>query len=89
MCIFYCNRQGVRSGTPNNTLSVISGFRCDVEEMCAFLSCYAASSGHLSPTFQDNVSVPSPKVKKSKESVLLRWTSSPVKMDGYVVPKHR
>jgi hypothetical protein len=43
---------------------VILGFRCDVDEICALLGCYAASSGNPLPTFRDNVSVPSSRVKK-------------------------
>ena len=34
-------------------LCVISGFRREVAENCALLGCYAASSGHLLPTFLD------------------------------------
>jgi hypothetical protein len=40
-------------------LHVISGFRREVAENCALLGPYAASSGNSSPTFQDNLSVPS------------------------------
>ena len=47
-----------------NKQSVISGFRRDVDESCALLGYYAASSDHPLPTFQDNVSVPSSRVKK-------------------------
>jgi hypothetical protein len=35
---------------------VISGFRREVDKNCAFLGYYAASSGNLLPTFQDNLS---------------------------------
>jgi hypothetical protein len=45
--------------------SVISGFRCD-DEICAVVWYYAASSGNHLPSFQDNVSVPYSRVKKSK-----------------------
>jgi hypothetical protein len=44
--------------------SVISGFRHDVDEICALLGYYATSSGDSLPTFQDNASVPSSTVKK-------------------------
>jgi hypothetical protein len=50
--------------------SVISGFRRDVDEMCALLGCYAVLSGNPLPTFRDNVSVPSSRVKKSNETML-------------------
>jgi hypothetical protein len=48
-------------------LCVISGLPRDVDEICALLGCYAASSGNPLPTFRDNVSVPSSRVKKSKK----------------------
>jgi hypothetical protein len=37
---------------------VISGFRRDVDEICALLRHYAASSSNPLPTFRDNLSVP-------------------------------
>jgi hypothetical protein len=43
----------------------ISGFLCDVDEICALLGYYAASSGNPLPTFRNNVSVPSSRVKNS------------------------
>jgi hypothetical protein len=45
--------------------SMISGFRRVVDEICALLERYSASSGNPSPTFRDNVSVSSSRVKKS------------------------
>jgi hypothetical protein len=36
-------------------LSVISGFRRDVDEICALLGYYAASSDNPLPTFRDNI----------------------------------
>jgi hypothetical protein len=35
-------------------------------EMCALFAYYAASNGNLLPTFRDNLSIPSSRVKKSK-----------------------
>jgi hypothetical protein len=55
----------------NVELSVISGFRRDADEICNLLGYYAASNGNLSPTFRDNVSVPSSRVKKSKKNIFL------------------
>jgi hypothetical protein len=55
---FWCFGYDVLDWKHKNT-SVISGFRRHVEEICALLGCYAELSGKLSPTFQDNVSVPS------------------------------
>jgi hypothetical protein len=43
-------------------LSVISGFLRDVNEICALVECYAASSGNCLPTFRENVSGQSLKV---------------------------
>jgi hypothetical protein len=45
--------------------SVISDFRRYIDEICALLGCYAASSGNLLPTFRDNVSLRSSRVRKS------------------------
>jgi hypothetical protein len=42
---------------------VISGFRRHVDENCALLGYYTASNGNYLPTFRDNLSVPSSKVK--------------------------
>jgi len=39
-------------------LCVNSGFSREVDENCALLGCYTASSGDLLPTFRDNLSVP-------------------------------
>ena len=39
--------------------SVLSGFRREVDENCALLGYYAASSGKFLPTFRGNLSVPS------------------------------
>jgi len=44
---------------------VISGFRRDVDEISALLGYYAVYSGNSLPTFRDNLSVPSLRVKKS------------------------
>jgi hypothetical protein len=39
-------------------LSVISGFRLEVDENLSLLYYWAASSSHLFPTMRDNLSVP-------------------------------
>ena len=55
--------------TPNEIMctglfwSVISGFRREVDENCALLGCYAANCGNALPTFRDNLSVLSSRVK--------------------------
>jgi hypothetical protein len=46
---------------------MISGFVRNVHEICALLRYYAVSNGNPLPTFRDNVSVPSSRVKKSKK----------------------
>jgi hypothetical protein len=51
--------------------SVLSGFRRDVDEICALLGYYVQSSENLLPAFRDNVSVPSSTVKKSKKNFLI------------------
>ena len=43
---------------------MIPGFRREVDEKFVLLGYYAASSGNLLPTFQDNLSGPSSRVKK-------------------------
>jgi hypothetical protein len=44
---------------------LISGFRRDVDELCALLRHYVTWSGNPSLTFRDNLSVPSSRLKKS------------------------
>jgi hypothetical protein len=51
-----------------NTWCVISGFRHDVDKICALLGYYATLSGSSVPTFRVNLLVPSSRVKKSKKS---------------------
>jgi len=47
---------------------VISGFRRDIKNyICAILGLYAEQSGNSVPTFWENLSVPSSRVKKSKK----------------------
>jgi hypothetical protein len=46
--------------------SVISSFHRKVDENCALLGYYAASSGNVLPTFRDNLSVPSLGLKKAR-----------------------
>jgi len=45
---------------------VISGFRRQVDEICASLGYYTASSGHFLSKFRDNLSVPSSGGQESK-----------------------
>jgi hypothetical protein len=42
---------------------VTSGFRRDVDQICALLGYYATSNGNPLPTFLGNVSLPSSRVK--------------------------
>jgi hypothetical protein len=44
-------------------VTLILGFRRDVDEICGLLGYYTASCGNYLPTFRDNVSVPSLRVK--------------------------
>jgi hypothetical protein len=49
----------------NTTVRVcVSGFRRDVDKICVFLGYYEESSGNPLPTYRDNVSVLSSRVKK-------------------------
>ena len=52
--------------------SVILGFRREVDENCALLGYYVASSGNSLPTFRDNLSIPSSRVKMDKISCIDR-----------------
>jgi len=45
----------------------ISGFRREVEENCALLPRYAASSGNSLTTFRDNLLVPSSSLLKTRQ----------------------
>jgi hypothetical protein len=47
---------------------VISGFRRDVDEICALLGCYAEWSGNSLPTMRDDLSVPSSRVSYAAQS---------------------
>ena len=44
-----------------------AGFRRDIDKICCLLEFYAESSGNSLPTFRDNVSVSSSRVKKSNK----------------------
>jgi hypothetical protein len=52
-------------------ISVISGFGHNVHEICALPGYYAALNGTSVPTFRDNLSVPSSRVKKFKKKGFL------------------
>jgi hypothetical protein len=48
---------------------MISGFRPDVNEICALLGYYAALNVNPSQTFRENVSVSSSRVKSSMKTL--------------------
>ena len=54
-----------------STTRVISGFRREVNEICALLGYYSTYSGNSLPKFSGNLSVPSSRVKESKEKGFL------------------
>jgi hypothetical protein len=54
-------------GAELSVLTLISGFRRDVDEICGLLGYYVASCGKCLPTFRDNVSVPSSRVNNPSE----------------------
>jgi hypothetical protein len=47
----------------NKPSCVISGFRREVDEICALLGYYTVHSVNFLPTFRDNLSVPSSQVQ--------------------------
>jgi len=49
-----------------NKHCVTSGFHREVDENCALLCHYAASSGNSLPTFRDNLSVPSSRLENRR-----------------------
>jgi hypothetical protein len=57
-----------------NKLCMIPGFCTDVNEICTFLRYYTAQGSNSVPTFGDNLSVPSSRVKKHS------WTYWPLKI---------
>jgi hypothetical protein len=63
---------GWKDSTGNCVFTLISGFHRVVDEFCSLLGYYAAACGNCLPTFRDNVSVPSSRVKspRGKESQL-------------------
>jgi hypothetical protein len=66
---------------------VISDFRRDIHEICALLEYYAALNGSPVPTFRNNLSVPSSRVKKSKKKAYaaLSCSSVPTFRDNLLV----
>ena len=54
-------------------LCMISGFRREVDEICALLGYYVECSGNFLPTFRDNLSFPSSTVKNSKRKAFDSW----------------
>jgi len=61
----------------------ISGFRREVDEICALLRYYAAYSGNFLPTFRVKLSVPSSRVEESKKT----WVYRPWKMESICCPE--
>jgi hypothetical protein len=65
-CTYYCSQLHLFVSliiTPKNDVYMISWFRCHVDDICALLGYYAALIGSSLPTFRDNLSVPSSRVK--------------------------
>jgi hypothetical protein len=50
--------------------NVASGFSRHADEICTLLGYYTALSGSSAPMFRDNLSVPSSRIKKSKNFFL-------------------
>jgi len=55
---------GTEGGSNWNKNFITSGFRRELDKKCVLPVYYAASSGNLLPTFRENLSVPSWRVKK-------------------------
>jgi len=53
-------------------MCAISGFRCEVDEKCAFLGNYTASSGNFFLSFYDNLAAPSWRVKNPKRELAMQ-----------------
>jgi hypothetical protein len=70
-------------------VTLISVFRRYVDEICAFLQYYAASSCNCLPTFRDNVSVPSSRVKspRRKERKPANCNVDSGKCDGVAISR--
>jgi len=66
--IQHCMAKGLKN-LKNVRTFMISGFRRETDESCALLGNYAASSGNSLPTFRDNLSVPSSRVKNKKKKI--------------------
>jgi hypothetical protein len=60
------NSRTFRDCGNNDSIRVITGFRCDLDEICALFGYYVALRGSSVRTFRDNLSVPTSRVKKSK-----------------------
>jgi len=67
---------------------VISGFRYEADENCAFVGHYAASSGNSLPTFRDNLSVPSSGVKDIPGYYSLRNNSEEHRSHANALKQH-
>ena len=65
--------------TIKNTFILTSGFRRDVDEICGLLRFYTASCGTCMPTFRDNVSVSSSRVKCPSRMGPIRCPETSVK----------
>jgi hypothetical protein len=75
-------------GTDRFRLTLISGFRRDVDEIRGLLGNYTASCGNYIPTFRDNVSIPSSRVKIPSRKAFLSYSVSwPVKMGPIRCPE--
>jgi hypothetical protein len=58
-------RRGTSGRLVNMVTSMISGFPCDADKICALLGYYAMESGNSVQTFRDNISLTSSRVKRS------------------------
>jgi len=54
-----------------DTNCTISGLHCKVDKNCTLLGCYTLCIGNSLPTFWDNLSVPTSRVKNPRRSLCL------------------
>jgi hypothetical protein len=57
----------------NGNEALVSGFCCDVDDICALVGYYAASCNNCILTFQDHVSVPSSRIKSPTLDTSWKW----------------
>jgi hypothetical protein len=81
---WYLLQQSIIFTETSSVSASISGFRCVVDDFCAILGCYPALCGNCLPTFRDNTSVPSSRVK-SRWRIATRYSAISYKRADFFV----